>query len=227
MVEVVGYGFVAGGRGVRVGDGEVVGVFGVFERSVVEWLVDVVEEDVPETRPEDRALEHHVGEVEGRGGLAVDKDDGLASREVVVEEGKESVGETGLAEFVEEKWSVDVVESTFDVRQENPDFAGTSEFVDPSVDEKGDEVVGAVVFTESPLSVSERIVGVEEGEEGDCEEAFGYFGEDGCEVDAAVIVGVVGGAFLVEGSKPVEFPESGPFGCGENFACKEIDGKGE
>ena len=108
MVEVVGYGVVAGGRGVRVRDGEVVGVFGVFERSVVEWLVDVVEEDVPETRPEDRALEHHVGEVEGRGGLAVDKDDGLASREVIVEEGKESVGKTGLAKFVEEKWSVDV-----------------------------------------------------------------------------------------------------------------------
>ena len=64
MVEVVGYGVVAGGRGVRVGDGEVVGVFSVFERSVVEWLVDVVEEDVPEARPEDRALEHHVREVE-------------------------------------------------------------------------------------------------------------------------------------------------------------------
>ena len=72
----------------------------------------------------------------------MDKDDGLACGEVVVEEGQESVGEAGVAEFVEEEGGVDVVEGTFDVRQENSDFAGTSEFVDPGVDEKGDEVVG-------------------------------------------------------------------------------------
>ncbi len=63
------------------------------------------------------------------------EDDGLACGEVVVEEGKESVGEAGVVEFTEEEGGVDVVESTFDVRQENPDFAGTSEFVDPCVDE--------------------------------------------------------------------------------------------
>ncbi len=60
MVKVVGNDVVGGGRGVRVGDGEVVGVFGVFEGCVVEGFVDVVEEDVPEARPENRTLEHHV-----------------------------------------------------------------------------------------------------------------------------------------------------------------------
>ncbi len=84
-----------------------------------------------------------------------------------------------------------------------------------------------MVFAEGPLCVSEAVVGVEKGEEGDGEEAFGDFGEDGSEVDAAVVVWVVGGAFLVEGGEPVEFPESGPFGGGEDSACKESDGKGE
>ena len=153
----------------------------------------------------------------------MDKNDGLACGEVVVEEGEKSVGKAGVAEFVEEEGGVDVVESTFDVRQENPDFAGTSEFVDPGVDEKGDEVVGAVVFAEGPLSASEGIVGVEEREERDGEETFGDFGEDGSEVDATVVVWVVGGAFLVKGGEPVEFPESGPFWGGEDFACKESD----
>ena len=155
------------------------------------------------------------------------RDDGLAGGEVVSKEGKVGVGEAGDAEFVEEEGSVDVVESTFDVRQKNRDFAGTSEFVDPSVDEEGDEVVGAVVFAEGPLCVSEGIVGVEEGEEGDGEETFRDFGQDGSEVDATVIVRVMGGTFFVEGGKPMEFPESGPFGSGEDFACKESDGKGE
>ena len=53
--------------------------------------------DIPEARSEDRALEHHVGEVDGVGVLAVDKDDGLACGEVVGEEGEEVGREAFIA----------------------------------------------------------------------------------------------------------------------------------
>ena len=41
---------------------------------------------------------------------------------------------------------------------------------------------------------------------------------------ASVVVGVVSGAFFVKGGDPVEFPGGGPFGCGEDSACKDGDG---
>ena len=61
-----------------------------------------------------------------------------------------------------------MVESAFDVGEEDADFAAVREFVNPGVDEEGGEVLCAVVFAEGPLRVSVGVGGFEEGEEGDC-----------------------------------------------------------
>ena len=57
--------------------------------------MDVLEEDIPEARPENRALEHHVGKVDGVGGVPVDNDDGMTCGKVVGEE-REKVGGEAL-----------------------------------------------------------------------------------------------------------------------------------
>ena len=134
----------------------------------MKWGVDVVEEDVPDARPEDRALEHHVGEVDGVGVLAVDKDDCLACGEVVGEEGEEVGGEAFVAELVEEEWGVHVVEGAFDVREKDADFAAVLEFKDPGVDEKCCEVLCAVVFAEGPLRVTVCVRCFKKSEKWDC-----------------------------------------------------------
>ena len=82
-----------------------------------------------------------------------------------------------------------------------------------------------MVFFESPLRVSKRVGGVEEGEKWYYKEPFRHFGQNRCEVDTAVVVGVVGGAFFVEWCYPVKFPERWPFWCGEKFSCEERDGE--
>ena len=46
-------------------------------------------------------------------------------------------------------------------------------------------------------------------------------------MDASVVVGVVRGAFFVDGGYPVEFPGCGPFRCREDGACKNGDGESE
>ena len=178
-------------------DGEVVGVFSVGEVGVVEGRVDVVEEDVPEARPEDRTLEHHVGESEGSGEGAVDEDGGGAGEEVIGEEIEEGVVEAGLLEFVDDECGVDVVEGASDVREENRDLLVMFEGEEPGVDEQGQEVLSGVVFAKGPLCVAVGVGVFEESEEGDGDEAFDGLGKDGGEVDAAVVVGVVGCAFFV------------------------------
>ena len=87
--------------------------------------------------------------------------------------------------------------------------------------------MGAVVFAEGLLSVAKSVGGVEEGQERNSNQPFHHFGQNGGEVYAAVVVGVVRGAFLVEWGEPVEFPERGPFGSGEDGAGKEGDGERE
>ena len=120
-----------------------------------------------------------------------------------------------------------MVECAFDVREEHADFAVVFEFMEPGVDEKCYEVVRAVLFFESPLGVSERVRGVEEGEKWYCKEVFSHFGKNGCEVHTAVVVCVVGRAFFVQWRYPVKFPESWPRCSQEKFACKESDGESE
>ena len=116
-----------------------------------------MEKDIPKARPEDRTLEHHVGEVDGVGGLAVDENDCL-----------EVWGEAFVAEFVEEERCVDVVEGAFDVREKDADFAAVLEFKDPRVYEKCCEVLCAVVFAEGPLRVSVCVRCFKKSEEWDC-----------------------------------------------------------
>ena len=146
-------------------NGEVVRVFGVGEVGVVEGGVDVVEEDVPEARPEDRALEHHVGEGEGAREGAVDEDCGGAGGEVIGEEEKEGVVEASLLEFVEDECGVDVVEGASDVGEENRDLLVVFECEEPGVDEEGEEVLCGMVFAEGPLCVAVGVGAFEKGME--------------------------------------------------------------
>ena len=68
---------------------------------------------------------------------------------------------------------------------------------EPGVDEQGQEVLSGAVFAKGPLCVAVGVGVLEESEEGDGNEAFDGLGKDGGEVDAAVVVGVVGCAFFV------------------------------
>ena len=100
-------------------------------------------------------------------------------------------------------------------------------FADPCFQKKCKEVVGTVIFSKCPLSVTKSVRGVKEGEEGDCKQPFYHFGKHGRQVNASVIVRVVGGTFFVNGSDPVELPGSWPFRCRENGACKYGNGQGK
>ena len=80
-----------------------------------------------------------------------------AGREVVGEEVEEGVVEACLLEFVEDESGVDVVEGASDVGKENCNLLMVFESEESGVDEKGEEVLGRVVFAESPLCVAVRV----------------------------------------------------------------------
>ena len=68
-----------------------------------------------------------------------------------------------------------------------------------------------MVCPKSPLVVAVSVGGFKEVSQLPCVESFRCLGENGGEVDGAVVGGVVGRVLFVEGVEPVFFPEGGPF----------------